>query len=140
VEKEARTWIREHGVSAEYVAGIVRIVQTGVNKTAPSGSEAESALYELAQVAQKAHDQIDEVRNNFATTETNGAVGKAAVEVFTAANELKNAMGAIVAYTGNPNPATLAHFTSQYTPAREEWNEGVKAIWSLAHKSKPPTI
>jgi hypothetical protein len=52
------------------------------------------------------------------------------------ANDLKNSMGALVAYTGDPNSATLAHFNSQYGSARTEWNEGVNAIWA-GEKNKP---
>ena len=43
-----------------------------------------------------------------------------------AADDMKNAMGALVAYTGDPNPATLAQFTTKYGRARDEWNTGIK--------------
>ena len=62
------------------------------------------------------------------------------VELFTAANDLKNAMGAVASYTGNPNPATLAHFTTQYQNAVGEWDDSVKTIWGIAAESNPPTV
>jgi hypothetical protein len=37
-----------------------------------------------------------------------------------------------VAYTGNPNPATLAHFTTQLEAAKAKWNQGVDEIWTIA--------
>lgn len=138
-EKEARAWINEHRVDAEHVVGLLAIVQVALHE-GEKHEAGESSLDAITQAAQGAHDQINEIRSDFASGETSGALEHAALEVFSAANELKNAMGAMVAYTGNPNPATLAHFTSQYTPAREEWNEGVKTIWRLAHESHPPTI
>lgn len=138
-EKEARAWINEHRVDAEHVAALIALVQITLHE-AEKHEAGESSLDAVAQAAQGAHDQINEVRSDFASGETSGALEHAALEVFTAANELKNAMGAMVAYTGNPNPATLAHFTSQYTPAREEWDHGITTIWSLAHQHHPPTI
>jgi pyruvate/2-oxoglutarate dehydrogenase complex dihydrolipoamide acyltransferase (E2) component len=137
-EKEARAWISEHGSDAQRVQASFQVVQIEIGTLEKAGGEA--AVNEVAQSAQSAHDEINEVRNDFATTETSGPVGTAAVEVFTAANELKNAMGAMVAYTGNPNPATLAHFTSQYAPSRGEWDHGITTIWRLARQHNPPTI
>lgn len=137
-EKDARAWIKEHGFDAKRVQASVQVVQIEIGML--KKSETEAAVNEVAQSAQSAHDHIDEIRNDFANGETGGAIEHTAVEVFSSANGLKNAMGAMVAYTGNPNPATLAHFTSQYTPAKEEWNEGVKTIWRLAHEPNPPTI
>jgi hypothetical protein len=80
------------------------------------------------------------VRNDFATGDDSGALENAEAEMFDAANGLKNSTGAVVAYTGNPDPATLAGFTSQYQPAEAEWNDGVRKVWRLAHKPKPPTL
>ena len=87
------------------------------------------------------YDFIDgKVRNTLASGEYGGAVGNAALEIFSSANNLKNAMGALVAYTGNPNPATLAHFSTQYQPAVAEWNKGIEAMWHLGDKSGVPSI
>lgn len=97
-------------------------------------------LATVDQFAQQAHDSIDGVRNDFATGDDSGALENAEAEMFDAANGLKNSMGAVVAYTGNPNPATLASFTIQYQPAEAEWNDGVRKVWRLAHKPKPPTL
>jgi uncharacterized protein (DUF305 family) len=95
---------------------------------------------QLAQLAQQSHDSIDGVRDDFATGDDSGALENAEADMFDAANGLKNSMGAVVAYTGNPNPATLASFTSQYQGAEAEWNGGVRKVWRLAHKPKPPTL
>jgi len=137
-EKEARSFIKEHVSDANRVQASVQAVEIGVAQAAKS--ETESSLDELAQLAQTAHDNLNTIRNDFASGSYSGEVEKASAQVFTSANGLKNAMGALVAYTGNPDPATLAHFTSQYMPAKEEWDEGVSAIWRLAHEANPPTL
>jgi zinc-ribbon domain len=137
-EKEARTWIKEHREDAKRVAVNLEVVEIDVGEL--QKEETPAKVDELAQSAQKAHNNIDEVRQEFATGSYSGEVEKAAVQVFTSANSLKNAMGALVAYTGNPNPATLAHFTTQYTPAKEEWDEGITSIWRLARESSAPTL
>jgi hypothetical protein len=137
-EKEARTWIKEHGTDAKRVAVNIEVVEISVGELQKESSE--TKLDEVAAQAQKAHNNLDEIRNEFATTEFSGEVEKGALQVFTSANGLKNAMGALVAYTGTPNAASLAHFTTQYEPAKEEWNEGIKTIYGLAHEKEAPTI
>lgn len=103
------------------------------------GSKA--SIDRVAQDAQQAHDNLDNVRDDFAqTTTTSGNLGNAELEVFTAANDLKNAMGALVTYTGSPNPATLAQFTTQFQTARGEWNDGVRVVWDIAGRRGAPTL
>jgi hypothetical protein len=135
---QAKAYIKEHGLGAKRVAASVEDTEIQLGLAIKAGASAN--VDELAQAAQSAHDAIDEVRNEFATTETSGELGAAALDIFTAANGLKNAMGALVAYTGNPNPATLAHFTTQFSSAREEWDHGVSTIWSTAHEGNAPTL
>ncbi len=97
-------------------------------------------LYQIAQGAQEAHDALDAVRQSFADSGGDGSLGDAELDVFSAANDLKNSMGALVAYAGDSNPATLAHFTSQFGEARAQWNHGVRVIWHLAHARRAPSV
>lgn len=138
-QQNAQTYIKSMGRDMNTVQVSVQSVQAGLLILQKDGATSD-AVNQFAQVAQQAHDSIDAVRQDFATGDTGGNLGNAEVELFTAANDLKNAMGAVVAYTGNPNPATLAHFTSQYQPAVAEWNDGVRGVWSIAGESKPPTL
>jgi hypothetical protein len=46
----------------------------------------------------------------------------------------------MVAYTGNPIPATLARLSSQFENAKSEWNEGARTVWSIAAESSRPTV
>lgn len=96
---------------------------------------------EVAATAQQAHDSLDELRSDFAqTSTTSGSLGEDELKVFSAANEFKNAMGAVVAYEGEPNAATLAHFSAPYDRAVVEWNEGVDGIWEAAGRHGAPRI
>ncbi len=116
---------------------MVQTVQIGVGELQRSPTTGN--VNQLAQLAQSAHDNIDAIRNSFAETDS-GPLGDAELDVFSGANDLKNSMGALVAYTGSPNPAALADFTSQYTSAKTEWNRGIRTIWRLARESDPPTV
>jgi hypothetical protein len=137
--KDARSYISHHARDINTVQVMVQSVQVAVALAQKGATQ--DAVNELAQIAQQSHDTIDNVRNNFALDQSgNGALGDAELEVFDAANKLKNSMGALVAYTGDPNAATLAHFTSQYQPAVSEWNDGIRTIWRHAHRRKPPIL
>jgi hypothetical protein len=137
-KQAARAYIRSMHHDTNTVQVSVQSVQVGIlllRKGATQG-----AIDQFAQLAQQAHDSIDAIRDDFATSDTSGALGNAEIELFTAANDLKNAMGAVVDYTGNPNPASLAKFTSQYQNAVGEWDQGVREVWSIADERKSPTL
>jgi hypothetical protein len=138
-EKDARAWIRDLGFDAGKVEANVGLVQIQLGFTIKSPTAAN--IDKLAQYAQQAHDNIDGIRADFANTnEDGGGLGDAELSAFSGANDLKNAMGALVAYTGDPNAATLASFTTQYQKARGEWDYGVRTIWRVAQKKHPPKI
>jgi hypothetical protein len=99
---------------------------------AKSGSESSTVVNEVAEVAQEAHNEIDGFREELFKTDGDKKLSQATFELSEGANELKNAIGALVAYTGNPNPATLAHFSTQLDAAKAKWNEGVDEIWTIA--------
>lgn len=133
----AEQYIRKHGADANRVQANVLLVSLAVTQAKKSGD-----LNAVAQAAQSAHDNLDNIRNDFADTASiacsSCSLGDASLELFTASNDLKNAMGALVAYTGDPNPATLAHFNTQFATARSEWNQGARFIW--AGKANKPTL
>jgi hypothetical protein len=131
-QAEARAYIHEKEdtinlgrVDYEHVAALIVLLQH-------AGGESEQVVDELAKVAQEAHDEIDGFRQELFKTEGNEKLKEATFELSEGANELKNAMGAMVAYTANPNPATLAHLSIQLEAAKGKWNEGVDEIWTIA--------
>jgi hypothetical protein len=86
----------------------------------------------LATTAQDAHDSLSKVRDQM-------ALDNVPVDIEVATNDLKNSMGALVAYAGDPNAATLAHFNSQFTTGTDEWNAAVAALYR-GHSGTPPTF
>lgn len=133
----ARVYVRSHAADAYRVKAMVANVQDAVGLVKQSPTTVN--VGRLAQVAQTAHDGIDNLRTNF-TYSDKGALGQAEGNVLLGADDLKNAMGAMVAYAGNPNPATLAHLTIQYGVAASEWNDGVRVIWRIARRAHPPAV
>lgn len=138
-EKEAREYIAHKGhvinfgrVDYEHVATLIAL-----SSKSPEDTE---VVDEIAKVAQEAHDEIDGFRQELFETEAGGKLKEATFELSEGANELKNAMGAIVAYTGNPDPATLAHATTQLQTAKSKWNESVEEIWHIANEPGAITL
>jgi hypothetical protein len=131
-QKHALDYINDHGADANRVVANVLGVQIALLDLQKNPTQAK--LNMLAITAQEAHDNLDAMRSNFAAGGSD-----AELLVFSGANDLKNAMGAIVTYTGDPNPANLASVVSQYKQAVSEWNTGVRSIWKAA-KKKPPVV
>jgi hypothetical protein len=131
-QKEAQEYIsqKSHAINIgrvdyEHVAALVGLATK-------AGNETTTVVDELAKVAQEAHNEIDGFRQELFKSGGNEKLSDATLQLSEGANELKNAMGAIVAYTGNPNPATLAHVSTQLEGAKAKWNEGVDEIWTIA--------
>lgn len=140
-QQSAERFIRQLGPDSNRVQANVLLVQLALAVAVKHPTQAN--VDQLAQTAQQAHDNIDAIRNDFAASIGYGgsdSLQNAETMVFAAANDLKNSMGALVAYAGTPNAATLAHFTSQYGTARGEWDDSVRTIWRLAHKKSPPVV
>jgi hypothetical protein len=134
----ARGWIVRHGGDGFRVRAVIAnvILEVGAFKRSPT----QVNLDRLATVAQQAHDDLDAIRANFATATDGGALGNAELDMFSGANDLKNAMGALVAEAGAPNAATVAHFNTSYAHAVKEWNGGARTIWHIAHRTSPPFV
>lgn len=140
-ERDARHFISSpYGREARQVQVRVEFVWValGLAKQKPTQANVD----ELAQVAQESHDEIAGVRDDFAmcTTSHSGTLQDVEGLLYSDAGEVKNAMGAMVAYCGAPNAATLARFTTQYDQARTDWDRDVRAIWAIAREKKPPTF
>lgn len=137
-EQQARSYISAHGSDAYEVKASVADVELAIGAVGRAATTAN--VDQLAQQAQTAHDNIDNVRTDFAGSFGTDTLGTAELNAFSGANDLKNAMGALVAYVGDPTAATRAHFTTQFEHAKGEWNSAVRIIWRLARRSHPPTI
>jgi hypothetical protein len=137
-EKHARDYVIKHGGDAYRVSAMVAKVQLAIQKLGQNGPT-QARVNELAQVAQTAYDGIDKIREHF-TYSDDGPLGDDEGTVLLGARDLKNAMSAIIAFTATPNGFTLARFRSEYRAATSEWDQGVTAVWRIAHRSKLPTV
>ena len=141
-QQDADRFIRVYGDDIARIQANVQVVQMLVAVVSKNPTAAKTP--ELAQLAQQAHDNVDAMRTSTdwtsGLTTRAGTLQNAEVGVYSSTNELKNAMGALVAFTGNPNAATFAHFKTQYRKARADWNAAVRTIWRLDHRMKPPTV
>ena len=120
-------------VDTSQVANEVQTVQVAVGLFNKTKSQAD--LNQVAQSAQSAHDALTNDKTAIAT-DSSGTIG---TDLFTAVNELKNSMAALGTYTGNPNAATLASFTTQYQTGVADWNTAVTALYA-GKAGTPPTI
>lgn len=140
VETEAREYISQKSARINYGRVDYEHVAALVGLAAKAGGESGTVMDELAKVAQEAHNEIEDFREELFKSAGNEKLTDATLELSEGANELKNAMGALVAYTGNPNPATLAHFTTQLEAAKRKWNTGAEAVWGLAKEPGAVTL
>jgi hypothetical protein len=139
-EKEAQEYISQKSHTINIGRVDYEHVEALVGLASKAGNETTTVVDELAKVAQEAHNEIDGFRQELFKSGGNEKLSDATLQLSEGANELKNAMGAIVAYTGNPNPATLAHVSTQLETAKSKWNEGAEEIWHIANESGAMTL
>jgi hypothetical protein len=99
----------------------------------------------LAQDAQTAHDDFVNVKTDIRGAGTsvadNTRLGNAEYQMDNAINELKNGMGAIVAFTENPNAGTLGAANSKLDQGITDWDQAATVIWTMAGQSNAiPTL
>lgn len=121
-------------VEVQTVAAEVALIQQAITEASKNATP--DSVNQLAQAAQQAHDDFGEAKDNFAS---DAPTNDQTAAVFGAMDDLRHAMGALVTYTGNPNPATLASFTTQWQRAVGEWNDAVTALW-VNNPDPAPTI
>jgi hypothetical protein len=99
----------------------------------------------MAQDAQTAHDDYDNVKSDLILAGNNvsdsSRLGDAENQMDDAINELKNGMGALVAFAESPNGGTLGAASAKLGQGITDWDQGAKTIWTLAgDKADIPTL
>lgn len=97
----------------------------------------QTSLDTLASVATTAHNNLNDEKDQIAVDSDLGDNND--INLSVAVDDVKSSVGALVTYTGNPNAATLASFSTQYATAVSEWNSAVDAIYA-GTSEKPPEI
>ena len=142
ISKQAVRFVQTVRTDATDIQTDVVAPEAGVRLLADDPSNVnQAAIDELATMAQQGHDDLANRKDAIAAaTDGTGQIQTLEAEAYAGANDLKNALGALVAYTGNPNAATLAQFTSQFQTGQSEWNDAVTQLWQDAGATKPPTV
>lgn len=145
-DQKARDYIKSHAGDLTNTQHAVQNAELGLGLVAldlKKNRDPSADVANAAQAAQDAHDRLDQIRNDFALnsdSDTSTARGNAELEVFSAANDLKNAMGQMVAVLSSNTLGSAVKFKSQYVQAADEWNAGVKTLYRLAHRRGAPTV
>jgi len=90
---------------------------------------------QLAISAQRAYEDLNTIKDSDADAFSNSA--DAGYEMYGAVNDLKNAMGTLIAYTSDPSPAMLAQFNAQWQAAVGRWNDGVSKVYAGSAVTAP---
>lgn len=95
-------------------------------------------LYTVAADAKALHDHLADFRSQ--AMGAPGSYKTEQMEFVDAENELKNAAGSVLTWTGDPNPETSAQWQTQMGTAVHDWNAAVTQLWSAAGAGAAPTI
>ncbi len=136
----AVSFFKEHGQQAARVGGSVRRVEAEVR--ALSRPPTKQQLTRVAAAAEDASERISELRNGWSAPENieGEELSTLEAQLFESSGELKNAMAALVTYSGDPRAAQLVPYTTYIKSASEKWNEGVTQLWYVVKAGMPPTI
>lgn len=93
----------------------------------------------LAQDAQTAHDDFANAKIDIIAAGSNVGdntrLGNAEYQMENAINELKNGMGALVAFAENPNAATLGAAGSKLDQGVTDWDQAATVLWTMAGRA-----
>jgi hypothetical protein len=111
------------------VVGVLKLLGPAERTGSPA------SMNQLAQRAQTAHDYLAKFvdKSGYAFTHS----GDGGFKMLESVNGFKNSMGALVAYAGDPSPATLALYTMQWQPSMSDWNAGVARVYAGSTQTRP---
>jgi hypothetical protein len=133
---DAKTYVRTIGPDAAQVETYQIKVGLDILNNDPTG---------LAQDAQAAHDASVNVKTDIIgagnNVSDNNRLGTAELQMDDAINELKNGMGAVVAFTENPDAGTLGAANSTSGQGITDWDRAATVLWTMAGQaSQVPTL
>ncbi len=135
----ATAFLDEHVAGATRAAAATKAVEAEASRL--SSPPTQPQLEQLARTAGQGHRNVVQVGEwNVAEGGEEEDLPHAKAEVTEGANELANAMSALLAYARAPRAAALARYESELARGREQWNEGISQLWYLAQEPHPPTV
>jgi hypothetical protein len=135
---QASSFVAEHQQQALLVRQGALAANAALARLADPPTAAQ--LSALAHSAQRGHDLIANAHDEWVTAEGGAeeTLSSAEIEADDGANEMRDALGGLVAYAGRPAAGTLARYEAQLRSGREKWDEGVRQIWHLGSRPDPP--
>ena len=139
-QSQASTFIAEHHQQSQVVTEGATDADSAL--AALSSPPTHEQLSALALAAQRGHDLIARAHGEWVTAEGGAeeTLSLAEIEADVGANEMRDALGGLVAYTRHPDAATLARYRAQLKGGGEKWNEAIGQIWHLGGSSNPPML
>jgi hypothetical protein len=134
----ASSYIEDHGTAASTVQAWAEAAASAMALTVNSPTI--SNIRQLVRTVRQAYRAIDNARRDLPEGERSRALGAAEIEVVDAAVALRGTMAALVAYIVGGFKSPLVDLTSRYEHGRQEWNDGVERIWSIADQQSIPSI
>jgi len=138
-QMDAARFVNEHVAGTARAATATKALEADVSRlsSSPTGPQ----LERLARAAREGRRNVVQVGEwNVAEGGEEEDLPRAEAEVTEGANELANAMSALLGYARAPTAAALTRYESELAHGREEWNGGISQLWYLAHESNPPTV
>ena len=131
-------FIKRNADGLNRVSGEARTIFVEIQLQKDNTTKAD--LVHLAGDAHTADDDLNALRQNLDGRVDRG--NTAPMDVFSAANDLENAMGQVVTWAGDPtNAAVTAQIAQKLRAAGAEWNRAMHELYGLAHnESKQPLL
>jgi uncharacterized lipoprotein YmbA len=131
----AKAYIAAHGADVKLVAGYEHNIQVAIAEVVNS-----PLMTPLQQATEQTGYKISKVLPRFKGPYTQDALGQNEKQISTQAHAIEGTMKILLNYTNFPTPVTLGEYADTYQKVVLAWNKAVKAIWTVAHVAKPPTI
>jgi hypothetical protein len=133
-------FVTAHAKDAHSVVVTVQAVQASVGIMAnDSGAGDPSALATFDGILSDAQSSFDQANRVLLDAPKPKGVEASETEMWSATDELSNAMKSARAYVDDQKPSELADYKKHWDTGRAWWNQAVTPIWQAA-SVPPPTI
>jgi hypothetical protein len=139
---EPSEFVAAHAHDAQEVLDAVKQVDAGGTVLKDSGEfgiDATSAFAGFDAVLSKAQATFDSVNHTLLMAPKPKGLESSLTEMWSATDELSQAMKSGRAYVDDQKPSQLADWRKHWDTGRGWWNQAVTPIWQAAHQT-PPTI
>ena len=134
----AAKWIDTTSKDTHAVQIAAQAVQGGF-KLLAGGATDLASLAAFSQLVKQSHDFCHDAELNL-VTEIDDPLQSQRSQAWHAAEEFSGAYSSLRSYVDSQKPSDLADYQTKDAEATRDWNEAVKAIWTAAGRTSPPTV